>query len=208
MEMTGERRITAPRDKVWQALNDPDVLARSIPGCESLEKVSDTEFRAVATVRAGPVKAKFKGTVTLSDIEPPESYTITGEGSGGVAGFARGSADVHLSEAGDETVLTYRVKANVGGKLAQIGSRLIDSTARKMADQFFAAFAAEVTGAPENLLEKAEHVVEEAAHALEETAHEAEEKLEIAAGRGVFGGAAMWGWIVLALIALALLYWS
>lgn len=140
MEMNGSHRIPARREVVWDALNDPEVLAACIPGCDSLEKTSDTEMTAQVTTKIGPVKAKFKGAVTLENITPPESYTISGEGKGGVAGFAKGSANVQLTEDGDETVLTYDAKAQVGGKLAQLGSRLIDSTAKKMAEDFFGKF--------------------------------------------------------------------
>lgn len=140
MDMTGEYRIAAPRQAVWEALNDPDVLKQCIPGCEELEKVSDTEFAAKVTAKVGPVKAKFAGAVQLSNIDAPNSYTISGEGKGGAAGFAKGGADVALAEDGGETVLSYKVNAMVGGKLAQIGSRLIDGAARKMADDFFARF--------------------------------------------------------------------
>ena len=148
MEMTGERRIPAPRQRVWDALNDPEVLKASIAGCESLEQTDDGGFAATVTAKVGPVKAKFKGQVTLSDLNPPESYTISGEGKGGAAGFAKGGADVHLAEDGDETVLTYKVNATVGGKLAQIGSRLIDGVAAKMADDFFGKFGELVAAAP------------------------------------------------------------
>jgi carbon monoxide dehydrogenase subunit G len=141
MEMQGERRIPASRQRVWDGLNDPEMLKKSIPGCDTIEKISDTEFTAKVTARVGPVKASFSGKVTLSDLDPPNGYLISGEGTGGVAGFARGSAKVALEEDGDETVLRYGVSAQVGGKLAQIGSRLIDGTARKMADEFFTRFA-------------------------------------------------------------------
>jgi uncharacterized protein len=140
MEMHGELRIPAPRAEVWAKLNDPETLKACIPGCETVEKVSDTEFTAKVVARVGPVKASFSGKVSLTDLVPPESYTITGEGTGGVAGFAKGSAKVSLDDAGQETVLRYGVQAQVGGKLAQIGSRLIDATSRKMADDFFNRF--------------------------------------------------------------------
>jgi uncharacterized protein len=140
MDMTGEYRIPAPRQKVWEALNDPDVLKQAIPGCEEIEKDSPTSFTAKVTAKLGPVKARFAGAVTLTDLNPPESYTITGEGKGGAAGFAKGGAKVRLAEDGAETVLTYEVNAAVGGKIAQLGGRLIDSTARKMAEQFFSKF--------------------------------------------------------------------
>jgi len=147
MEMQGERRIPAPRQVVWEHLNDPETLKQCIPGCESVEKVSDTEFTAKVLAQVGPVKANFAGKVTLADLNPPQSYTIAGEGTGGVAGFAKGSAKVNLDEDGGATVLHYAVQAHVGGKLAQIGSRLIDSVARRMAENFFTRFVAAV--APE-----------------------------------------------------------
>ncbi|EWY38067.1 carbon monoxide dehydrogenase subunit G [Skermanella stibiiresistens SB22] len=148
MDMSGSYRITAPREDVWAALNDPEILKRCIPGCEEIEKQSDTEMTAKVTAKVGPVKAKFAGKVTLSDIDPPNGYTITGEGTGGAAGFGKGGAAVKLMPDGaDATVLEYTAHAQVGGKLAQIGSRLIDGTARKMADDFFAKFS-EVVGSP------------------------------------------------------------
>jgi uncharacterized protein len=146
MDMTGEYRIAATREKVWAALNDPDVLRASIPGCQSLDKVSDNEFAARVVAKVGPVKSTFNGHVTLTNINAPESYTISGEGKGGAAGFAKGGADVILREDSGETVLNYTAKADVGGKLAQLGSRLIDGTAKKMADEFFANFQQQVTG--------------------------------------------------------------
>ena len=145
MDMTGEFRIPAPRQKVWEALNDPEVLKRSIPGCDEVTKISATQLEAKVTAKVGPVKARFGGKVTLSDLDPPNGYKITGEGSGGAAGFAKGGATVRLADDGDGTKLTYTVEAHVGGKLAQIGSRLIDATARKMAEDFFRSFS-EVVG--------------------------------------------------------------
>jgi len=147
MDMTGEYRIPAPRETVWKALNDPEVLRQAIPGCESVTAHSPTELEAQVLAVVGPVKAKFKGKVTLSDIDPPAGYTLTGEGNGGAAGFAKGSAQVRLAQDGEFTVLTFDAKAQVGGKLAQIGSRLIDGTARKMADEFFEAFSRIAAGA-------------------------------------------------------------
>ena len=144
MDMTGERRIAAPRQTVWQALNDPDTLKTSIPGCESLEKTSDTDLKATAAVKIGPIAARFTGKVQLLDLDPPNSYRIEGEGQGGVAGFAKGGAVVRLLDDGAGTLLTYEVKAQVGGKIAQLGARLIDATAKQMADAFFTRFAAEV----------------------------------------------------------------
>jgi len=143
----GEERIAAPIDKVWAALNDPEVLKESIPGCESLEKKSDTELAATVVLKIGPIKATFQGEVTLLNLNPPHSYTIQGEGKGGIAGFAKGGADVTLSADGaDTTVLKYAAKADVGGKIAQLGSRLIDSTSRKLAGQFFSTFGEKVGG--------------------------------------------------------------
>jgi carbon monoxide dehydrogenase subunit G len=144
MDMTGEYRIPASRDQVWAALNDPEMLKASLPGCESLEKVSEREFVATVVAKVGPVKAKFNGNVVLSNLNPPQGYTISGEGKGGAAGFAKGGADVRLTEDGEITVLTYTAKADVGGKLAQLGSRLIDGTAKKMADEFFDNFSRQV----------------------------------------------------------------
>ncbi|HIF09403.1 MAG TPA: carbon monoxide dehydrogenase, partial [Sneathiellales bacterium] len=139
MEIKGEYSIPATREQVWDALNDPEVLKVCIPGCEEIEKLSNTEMTAAVTIKVGPVKAKFKGEVTLSDLDPPNGYTISGEGQGGAAGFAKGGAKVVLTTDGDNTRLTYDVDAVVGGKLAQIGSRLIEGTAAKLADQFFSA---------------------------------------------------------------------
>jgi carbon monoxide dehydrogenase subunit G len=148
MEIKGEYKIAAPRHKVFSALNDPAVLQACIPGCESLEKVSDTEMKAKVRLRIGPVSASFNGKVTLSDIDPPNGYKITGEGQGGAAGFAKGGAVVALADDAGATTLTYNVDAQVGGKIAQVGARLIDGTARKLADEFFGKFAAMVSAPP------------------------------------------------------------
>ena len=145
MDLTGEYRIPAPRETVWAALNNPDILKACIPGCEELNRTSDTELVAKVVAKIGPVKAAFGGKVTLSDLDPPNGYTITGEGQGGAAGFAKGGAKVRLEPAdgGTATVLRYAADAQIGGKLAQIGSRLVEGTAKKLADEFFAAFAAQ-----------------------------------------------------------------
>jgi carbon monoxide dehydrogenase subunit G len=149
MEMTGEVRLPAPRETVWRALNDAEILKQSIPGCEEIVKLSDTEMTARVSAKVGPVSAKFTGKVLLSELDPPNGYTISGEGQGGVAGFAKGGAQVSLKDDGGGTMLSYKVQAQIGGKLAQIGSRLIDATARKMADEFFTRFVAAVgSGAP------------------------------------------------------------
>ena len=141
MQMIDSQRIPASKAKVWAALNDPEILKRCIPGCQSLEMSSPTEMTATVVLKVGPVKATFGGKVTLSDLDPPNSYRIQGEGSGGIAGFAKGGATVTLvSESADVTILTYAVDAQIGGKLAQLGGRLIDATSRKLAAQFFASF--------------------------------------------------------------------
>ena len=150
MQMNDSQRIPASREKVWAALNDPQVLKQCIPGCQNLEMSSPTEMTATVVFRVGPVKATFRGKVTLSDLDPPNSYRISGEGSGGVAGFAKGGATVRLeSESPDVTILHYEVDAQIGGKLAQLGQRLIDSTAKKLAGEFFAAFGTVVGGIAE-----------------------------------------------------------
>lgn len=150
MQMSDSRRLAASPDAVWAALNDPDVLKRCIPGCEALERTSPTEMTANVVLKVGPVKAKFAGKVTLSDIDPPHGYRIAGEGSGGVAGFAKGGATVRLEPDGaDATILHYEADAQVGGKIAQLGGRLIDSTAKKLAGEFFDQFATVVGPAAE-----------------------------------------------------------
>ena len=148
MEMTGEQLIAAPQKAVWDALNNPQMLKTCVPGCESIEPTGDNEFQVLMVARVGPVSAKFKGRLTLSDIKPPNSYSLAFEGQGGAAGFAKGGARVRLeSVAGDKTRLGYDVKASVGGKLAQIGSRLVDAAAKKVADDFFRTFNAKVGAA-------------------------------------------------------------
>lgn len=140
MDMTGERYIPLPQQRVWEALNDPEVLKACIPGCDSIEKVSDTEYKVAMTAAVGPVKAKFSGKLQLSDLNPPNSYSLNFEGSGGAAGFGKGGARVSLAPEAGGTKLAYTAKATVGGKLAQVGSRLIDAASRKMADDFFTRF--------------------------------------------------------------------
>ncbi len=168
MDMTGEHRITASRQEVWDALNDPEILKQCIAGCEEMEKTSDTEFTARVHSRVGPVSAKFSGKVELSEVDPPNGYRISGEGQGGVAGFAKGGATVKLTDDGGVTVLTYEASGTVGGKLAQIGSRLIDSTARKMANDFFTKFA-EAVGGPAEAAEATEAEVPTVEQAAPET---------------------------------------
>jgi carbon monoxide dehydrogenase subunit G len=146
MTMTGEVQLAAPREAVWAKLNDPEVLKACIPGCEELEKTDEHGFRATAKMKVGPVSARFKGKVTLSDLDPPNGYKISGEGEGGVAGFAKGGATVGLAEKDGGTLLSYNVEAQIGGKLAQLGQRLINGSAKKLADEFFANFAKAVQG--------------------------------------------------------------
>ncbi len=140
MEMTGEERIPASQADTWAALNDPEMLKACVPGCESIDRTADNEYQVLMVARIGPVSAKFKGKLVLSDLKPPDSYAIAFEGQGGAAGFGKGSAQVQLAADGAGTRLSYQVKANVGGKLAQIGSRLVDGAAKKIAQEFFAAF--------------------------------------------------------------------
>ena len=149
MTMNGEVQLAAPREVVWGKLNDPEVLKACIPGCEELEKTDDNGFRATAKMKVGPVSARFKGRVNLSDLDPPNGYKISGEGEGGVAGFAKGGAKVSLADAPGGTLLSYAVEATVGGKIAQLGSRLVDGVAKNMADKFFANFAARAAAGAE-----------------------------------------------------------
>ena len=197
MELTGQQRIAAPIDKTWVALNDPGILKECITGCESLDRVSDNEYTVAMAVRIGPVNAKFKGKLALDNLDPPRGYTINFEGQGGVAGFGKGSADVKLTPDGGATVLDYTARAQVGGKIAQIGSRLVDMAAQKMADDFFAAFNARV--APP-------HGIDDAAS-------------QIAGAKGVdaggragdkpSGGSGVpkWVWIAGAIVIVAIVIW-
>jgi uncharacterized protein len=148
MEMNSQQHIAAPPDRVWAALNDPQMLRNCIPGCETLERLADDELAATVVLKVGPVKARFKGKVRLENVVAPAGMTLVGEGSGGIAGHARGSAHVILTEDGDGTVLTYTVDAQVGGKIAQLGARLIQSTSQKLAGEFFRKFQEQVTAVP------------------------------------------------------------
>ena len=151
MEITGEYLVPAPQQRVWEALNDPQVLKASIAGCQALEKVSDTEFNAIVTTKVGPVSATFRGNVNLSELDAPNGYTLTGRGQGGAAGFAKMSSRVALQPQGEQTLLRYTAQAEIGGKLASVGSRLVQSVAKKNADDFFAAFTRQLGGVPEPL---------------------------------------------------------
>ena len=185
MELKGEKLIPAPIAKTWAALNDPEVLKACIAGCESLERVGDDGFAAVMAVKVGPVSARFKGNLKLSDVKPPNSYTLHFDGQGGVAGHGKGSADVALLEQGQQTVLSYAARAQVGGKLAQVGSRLVDAAAGKIAEDFFKAFEAALAPA------------EVAATAGGATAPE-----PAAAG----GNKTLW-WVVGGAVLIAVIYW-
>ena len=197
MDMNGEYTIPAPRQKVWEALNDPEVLKQCIDGCQSLEKTSDTEFKAKVTAKVGPVKATFNGTVNLSDIDPPNGYTISGEGQGGVAGFAKGGAQVTLSGEGNETVLNYEANAEVGGKLASVGSRLVLGVAKKTADDFFSKFSDIVGGGEE---------AAEAPAAPDEAAAAAPEPASAPAGEPK-AGVSPAVWVVGAIVVIAVAAW-
>lgn len=185
--MTGQQRINAPIDRTWVALNDPGVLKECIAGCDSIERTADDEYALGMNVRIGPVNARFKGKLRLENIVPPTGYSILFDGQGGVAGFGKGKADVKLSADAGETVLDYAVNAQVGGKIAQIGSRLVDAAAKKMADDFFVAFNAKV-GAPPP--------------AEEEVAPTA---VPMAVGAAPAFKAPMWVWWIAALVAAALI---
>ena len=210
MDMSGEYRIPAPRQAVWDALNDPEVLKACIPGCESLDKAGE-EMTATVVAKIGPVKAKFSGKVRLENLDPPTSYSIVGEGQGGVAGFAKGGADVALADDGEGTILTYTAKAQVGGKLAQLGSRLIDGTAKMMADQFFSAFSARVAAdnAPAEpdggAIAAREDALDRVVHAAEAAEQRVEETVEAAAVKAGPSGPMLWGLIALAAVAVILL---
>ncbi len=186
MDLSGNVRIPAPRQRVWEALNDPEVLRQAVPGCEELEKLSDTEFTARVVLKVGPVKAAFTGKVTLSDFDPPNSYTIKGEGQGGVAGFANGGATVRLTDDGDGTLLSYEAQSMVGGKLAQVGQRVLKSASEKLVGEFFERFSAAVTKAEEAPAEMAPEAAPPA------------------------GGLSPWIWIsgVLVLVAALLFYFG
>jgi carbon monoxide dehydrogenase subunit G len=185
MEMTGEQLIPLPQQRVWEALNDPAILKACIPGCESIERVTAAEYKVAITATVGPVKAKFSGKLSLADLNPPDSYALSFDGSGGAAGFGKGTAKVTLRPEGSGTRLSYTVNASVGGKLAQIGSRLIDGVARKMAEEFFVRF--NQTVAPP-------------------TADAGEAASDSEAESGATPRLRIWGWVATGLIVALLLY--
>ncbi len=204
MDLTGEYRIPAPREDVWRALNDPNILQKCIPGCESVEKLSDTEFTAKVVLKIGPMTAKFSGKGTLADLDPPKGYTITGEGQGGVAGFGKGQAKVSLDVDGNVTVMRYTAQAQVGGKMAQLGARLIDSTAKKLADEFFGRFAALMSPAAAEAPSAEE--VPEAAAGGPVTPKKAAAAAPAAAGGGMRLSPTVWVPVLIVVVA-ALLWW-
>jgi carbon monoxide dehydrogenase subunit G len=202
MDVSGEYFIPVPRDRVWAALNDPALVRTCIPSCRSLERISPTTMRGVVEVRIGPLTTTFNVTLTQSEIRAPGSVRLTAEGDGASAGSAKGIADVTFTDEGGGTRLRYVARAEVAGKLAMVGGRVVDSGAKHMADQFFGTFAARVG---EGALLRAEHAVEEVGHEVAEAAREAEERAEVAAGRGFLGGPQVWALIALAVIIALLL---
>ncbi len=217
MKLTGENRINASPQEVWKALNDPVILKQAIPGCESLEKISDTQFKATVVTKIGPVQAKFNGEVELQDLDPPNGYTISGKGSGGVAGNARGAAKVKLEPDGAATKLSYDVDAQVTGKLAQLGSRLIDSTAKMLAGQFFNKFeqlvskpepvAAAPAAAPTTGSSSASATAATAATAASSAGHSASPAQPAASGsKGI--PAWLWAVVIAACIVLFAFYFK
>lgn len=202
MKLTGQQHIPASRDVVWKALNDPAILQACIPGCQELVKLSDTEMNAVAVIKVGPVSAKFQGAVTLSDLDPPNGYRIAGEGQGGVAGFAKGSAVVRLEADGDATLLHYDVTAEIGGKLSQLGGRLIEATAKQMSSAFFKRFAVEIqnqsgnaSGSPQAVAQRAPHASAEASQRTVRQRNPIEAPVAVS---GIFGSRGLAGLFILA----------
>ena len=205
MQMTGEQRIVAPRQRVWEALNDAEVLRQCIPGCQSLEKEADNRFAAVAEVKIGPIGARFKGAVQLSDIDAPNGYTISGSGSGGIAGNARGGAKVRLSDApGGGTLVSYEVEAEVGGRMAQLGGPIIDATAKNLAGKFFARFGEVASGAPSVHAPEPAMVEPATGESVSDVAGPTVPVvLASSTVTGAAGGTRLWGWIA-ALVAAVL----
>lgn len=206
MKLTGQQQIPASRDVVWKALNDPAVLQACIPGCQELVKLSDTRMNATAVIKVGPVSAKFQGAVTLSDLDPPNGYRITGEGQGGVAGFAKGDAIVRLEADGNATLLHYDVSAEIGGKLSQLGGRLIDATARQMSAAFFKRFAEEIANQSSSGHEAAASGIADqtagraSPESNQQTIRQRRSPEPAAAAPGWFGGSGLAGLILLAAV--------
>lgn len=199
MEMKGEQKIAAPRTKVWEALNDPEVLRQCIPGCQSLEKDGDN-MKAVVEIKIGPIGARFNGAVTISDANPPESYTISGEGQGGTVGNAKGGAKVRLAEVDGGTLLSYEVDAQVGGRLAQLGGPIIDATAKQLAGKFFAKFGDVVEGPPAGAPQAAPAAAAGAAPAAAASGVAVAAPQYVAAAPA--SGGTLWGWVVAVTLAI------
>ncbi|MDE8653113.1 CoxG family protein [Novosphingobium album (ex Liu et al. 2023)] len=196
MHMTGEQRVAAPRERVWEALNDPDVLRQCIPGCQSLEKEGEDRFIAVAEVKIGPIGARFRGNVQLSDLSAPNGYTITGSGNGGIAGSAKGGARVRLSDdAGGGTLVSYDVEAEVGGRMAQLGGPIIDATAKNLAGKFFSRFGEVVSGG-------AAAEAPTAAPAPVSAPVPAPSPAPVPAAPGAPGFVGLWGWVAALVVAI------
>lgn len=195
MQMTGEQVVAAPREKVWEALNDPEVLRQAIPGCQSLERDGADRFTAVAEIKIGPIGARFKGNVQLSDIDAPNGYTIAGSGNGGIAGNAKGGAKVRLSDApGGGTLVSYTVDAEVGGRMAQLGGPIIDATAKNLAGKFFAKFGEVVSGTAAPVASSPVQAAAPVATAASRTPAK-------------LGGTGLWGWVAALLAALLVGYY-
>lgn len=197
MHMSGEQRIAASREKVWQGLNDPEVLRQCIPGCQALEKEADNRFAAIAEVKIGPIGARFKGNVQLSDLDPSNGYTITGSGSGGIAGNAKGSARVRLTDdPSGGTLVSYTVDAEVGGRMAQLGGPIIDATAKNLAGKFFARFGEVVSGAESAAPQPDTPAFDGPAPAAPPAAS------VLVSPRPVAGSSSLWGWVAAIVLAL------
>jgi carbon monoxide dehydrogenase subunit G len=189
MELTGEQILELPRERVWAALNDPEILRVCVPGCESLERVEENQFKVVMAAAVGPIKARFTGKLILTDLRAPESYSLTFEGSGGAAGFGKGGAQVNLDTEGDNTRLLYRAHVQVGGKLAQVGARLIDGVAKRLAGEFFAHFTEAVTEPGET---RTEVTQQSTPTETEPSAAQAPQAVK----KGAAGGGRLWLWAV------------
>lgn len=205
MELTGEQILPLPRERVWAALNDPDILKASVPGCESFERIEDNQFQMVMAATVGPIKARFKGKMVLTDLQPPQSYSMTFEGSGGAAGFGKGGAHVDLLADSAGTRLVYRSHAQVGGRLAQVGARLIDGVARRMAEEFFGRFTAAVVGPQQAAASEARAMPQGAEAGPAAASFEAGTATLSAAHPASGAGVRNWTWAVGAVVVLALI---
>ncbi|CAD6534982.1 hypothetical protein LMG28727_03173 [Paraburkholderia kirstenboschensis] len=205
MELTGEQILPLPRERVWAALNDPEILKASVPGCESFERVDDNQFQMVMAASVGPIKARFKGKMVLTDLQPPQSYSMTFEGSGGAAGFGKGGAHVDLLTDSGGTRLVYRSHAQVGGRLAQVGARLIDGVARKMAEDFFGRFTAAVVGPQPAAATSTAPLAQDAEPNAATASSHARAATQGGASAASVSGAKSWTWALGAVVVLALI---